>query len=93
MATPGFDPDTEDLVYHVHPDYDDSYDPDDSDMQTISSASTSRTTSTITSDEINGKLSHDILSLHHITYKLLIFFQNTFVKCTVVCSLLIRTCP
>ncbi|KAF8600158.1 S-adenosyl-L-methionine-dependent methyltransferase [Ceratobasidium sp. AG-I] len=53
MATPHYDPDTEDIVYHVHPDDDDSYDQDDSDMQTISSASTSRTTSTITSDEIS----------------------------------------
>ncbi|KAF8600157.1 S-adenosyl-L-methionine-dependent methyltransferase [Ceratobasidium sp. AG-I] len=53
MAAPHYDPDTEGYVYHVQQDYDDELDRDDSDMQTISSASTSRTTSTITSDEIN----------------------------------------
>lgn len=57
MATPYYDPETDEYVHHVQPDYDDTYDPDDSDMATISSASTSRTTSTITSDEINGEFS------------------------------------
>ena len=57
MATPHYDPDTEEIVTHVQPDYDDEWDRDDSDMATISSASTSRTTSTITSDEINGEFS------------------------------------
>ncbi|KAB5592294.1 hypothetical protein CTheo_4281 [Ceratobasidium theobromae] len=53
MATPYYDPDTEGIVYVVRPyaggcDQDDS----DSDMETISSASTARTTSTITSEEV-----------------------------------------
>ncbi|KAF8600156.1 hypothetical protein BDV93DRAFT_608830 [Ceratobasidium sp. AG-I] len=52
MAT-GYDSETDGFVYHVQPDYDDSCNQSDSDMQTISSASTARTTSTITSDEIN----------------------------------------
>lgn len=56
MATPYYDPDTEGIVYVVRPyaggcDQDDS----DSDMETISSASTARTTSTITSEEVGGK--------------------------------------
>lgn len=54
MSKQHYDPETEGLVYLVQPDYDNSYGQDDSDMETISSASTSRTTSTITSDEISG---------------------------------------
>ncbi|KAG8706241.1 hypothetical protein FRC08_001181 [Ceratobasidium sp. 394] len=50
MAHPYYDPDTEGTVYLVTPGEDDDY--DDSDMDTISSASTMRTASTITSDEI-----------------------------------------
>lgn len=55
MAHPYYDPDTEGLVYLVRPDRNDGCDQDDSDVQTISSASTARTTSTITSDEIGGE--------------------------------------
>ncbi|KAG9101158.1 hypothetical protein FS749_009877 [Ceratobasidium sp. UAMH 11750] len=51
MAHPYYDPETEGMVYLVTPGVDDEYD-DDSDMDTISSASTRRTASTITSDEI-----------------------------------------
>lgn len=56
MATPYYDPETEGLVYivqHERNDFDRDY--DDSDTDTISSASTARTTSTITSDEIGGE--------------------------------------
>ncbi|KAF8598269.1 S-adenosyl-L-methionine-dependent methyltransferase [Ceratobasidium sp. AG-I] len=52
MATQYYDPETDGLVYLVQPDHDDTYNQDDSDMETISSASTTRTASTITSDEI-----------------------------------------
>lgn len=57
MATPYYDPDREGLVYGIQPDdngcvYAYDQDADDSDMETISSASTTRTTSTITSDDI-----------------------------------------
>ncbi|KAJ1300486.1 hypothetical protein OPQ81_005300 [Rhizoctonia solani] len=51
MATPYYDPETEGLVYLVQPTHQDPY--DDSDMETISSASTAQTVSTITSDEIS----------------------------------------
>ncbi|CAE6465219.1 unnamed protein product [Rhizoctonia solani] len=47
MATPYYDSETEGDVYLVHHSY------DDSDMETISSASTAQTVSTITSDEVN----------------------------------------
>ncbi|KAF8600154.1 S-adenosyl-L-methionine-dependent methyltransferase [Ceratobasidium sp. AG-I] len=53
MAKVHYDEETDGLVYLVQPDYDASYDDDDSDMETISSSYTARTTSTITSDEIN----------------------------------------
>lgn len=53
MAHPYYDPDTEGFVYLVGPARDDNCDQDDSDVETISSASTARTTSTITSDEIS----------------------------------------
>ncbi|KAG8743788.1 hypothetical protein FRC10_011417 [Ceratobasidium sp. 414] len=52
MAHPYYDPETEGMVYLVTPGVDDDYDDHDSDMDTISSASTQRTASTITSDEI-----------------------------------------
>ncbi|KAG8743787.1 hypothetical protein FRC10_011416 [Ceratobasidium sp. 414] len=51
MTHPYYDPETEGTVYLVTPE-DDDYD-DDSDMDTISSASTRQTASTITSDEIS----------------------------------------
>lgn len=54
MATPRYELETEGLVYLVQPDYDDTCDQEDSDIETISSASTVRTASTITSDEISG---------------------------------------
>ncbi|CAE6416058.1 unnamed protein product, partial [Rhizoctonia solani] len=47
-----YDPETEGLVYLVQDTCQDTYGYDDSDMETISSASTAHTTSTITSDEI-----------------------------------------
>ncbi|KAG9124157.1 hypothetical protein FRC07_012629 [Ceratobasidium sp. 392] len=54
MARPYYDPETEGMVYLVTPGVDDDYDDrSDSDMDTISSASTRRTASTITSDEIS----------------------------------------
>ncbi|CAE6524911.1 unnamed protein product [Rhizoctonia solani] len=49
MATSYYDPETEDEGYLVQ----DAYGYDDSDMETISSASTAQTASTITSDEFN----------------------------------------
>lgn len=54
MANHYYDPDVEGSVHVVRPDHDDDYnqDYDDSDMETISSSSTARTTSTITSEEI-----------------------------------------
>ncbi|KAG8725964.1 hypothetical protein FRC11_001111, partial [Ceratobasidium sp. 423] len=52
MATPHYDEETEGMVYLVQPEEDD-YDYDDWDMQTISSSSTARTTSTITSDQLS----------------------------------------
>ncbi|CAE6416121.1 unnamed protein product [Rhizoctonia solani] len=53
MATPYYDEETEGMVYHTHPEFEeDSYDYDDWDMQTTSSSSTVRTTSTITSDQL-----------------------------------------
>ncbi|KAG9085849.1 hypothetical protein FRC06_003420, partial [Ceratobasidium sp. 370] len=52
MAHPYYDPETEGMVYLVTPGADDDFDDRDSDMDTISSASTRRTASTITSDEI-----------------------------------------
>ncbi|CAE6516930.1 unnamed protein product [Rhizoctonia solani] len=51
MATPYYDPETEGLVYLVQHSHQDAY--EDSDMETISSASTAQTVSTITSEEIN----------------------------------------
>jgi hypothetical protein len=56
MATPYYDEETEGTVYRVEPEFEeDNYDYDDWDMQTISSSSTVRTTSTITSDQLGGK--------------------------------------
>lgn len=61
MAHPYYDDETEGMVYMVTPGVDDDGDDmhrgpyNDSDMDTISSSSTQRTTSTITSDEIGGK--------------------------------------
>ncbi|CAE6437076.1 hypothetical protein BN14_06927 [Rhizoctonia solani AG-1 IB] len=53
MATPYYDEETEGTVYRVEPEFEeDNYDYDDWDMQTISSSSTVRTTSTITSDQL-----------------------------------------
>ncbi|CEL58662.1 hypothetical protein RSOLAG1IB_08725 [Rhizoctonia solani AG-1 IB] len=52
MTTPYYDTDTDGVVYRVQDAYQDDYDYDDSDMETISSASTAQTTSTITSEEI-----------------------------------------
>ncbi|QRW11677.1 methyltransferase domain protein [Ceratobasidium sp. AG-Ba] len=57
MAHKYYDPETEGMVYHLTPQVDDDEDMHhgpyyDSDMDTISSASTRRTASTITSDEI-----------------------------------------
>ncbi|CAE6516933.1 unnamed protein product [Rhizoctonia solani] len=52
MATPYYDEETEGMVYLVKPEEDD-YEYDDWDMQTISSSSTARTTSTITSDQLS----------------------------------------
>ncbi|KAH7335826.1 S-adenosyl-L-methionine-dependent methyltransferase [Rhizoctonia solani] len=52
MATPYYDDETEGTVYHVQPEEDNS-DYEDWDMQTISSSSTARTTSTITSDQLS----------------------------------------
>jgi hypothetical protein len=54
MTTPYYDTDTDGVVYRVQDAYQDDYDYDDSDMETISSASTAQTTSTITSEEIGG---------------------------------------
>ncbi|CUA71323.1 hypothetical protein RSOLAG22IIIB_09505 [Rhizoctonia solani] len=53
MEASYYDPETEGDVYPVQHSYQDAYDYDDSDMETISSASTAQTTSTITSDELN----------------------------------------
>lgn len=68
MATPYYDPESDGLVYLVQSDYDDSCDQDESDMETISSASTARTASTITSDEIGGQRLHCIFFLHRGGY-------------------------
>lgn len=65
MESRYYDPETDGPGYGVEPDYNDDYD-DDSDMQTISSASTARTTSTITSDEINGRCSHYLFCFHFL---------------------------
>ncbi|KAH7335825.1 S-adenosyl-L-methionine-dependent methyltransferase [Rhizoctonia solani] len=53
MATSYYDSETEGDVYLVQHDHQDAYGYDDSDMETISSASTAQTVSTITSDEVN----------------------------------------
>ena len=62
-----YDPESDEPVHGVQPDYDGEHDQDDSDMITISSASTSRTTSTITSDEINGMCARYICFVHYQT--------------------------
>ncbi|KEP47442.1 methyltransferase domain protein [Rhizoctonia solani 123E] len=51
MATPYYDEDTEGMVYLVQPEEDDC-DDEDWDMQSTSTYSTARTTSTITSDQL-----------------------------------------
>ncbi|CAE6480937.1 unnamed protein product [Rhizoctonia solani] len=54
MATPYYDDETEGMVYLVQPEEEeDNSDYEDWDMQTISSSSTARTTSTITSDQLS----------------------------------------
>ncbi|KAF8684141.1 Methyltransferase domain [Rhizoctonia solani] len=52
MAISHYDPEMDDVVHLVQDIHQDAYGYDDSDMETISSASTAQTTSTITSDEI-----------------------------------------
>ncbi|KAB5592295.1 Methyltransferase domain containing protein [Ceratobasidium theobromae] len=52
MAFPYYDAETEGVVYLVRPEQDDACDGDGSDVDTISSSTTTRTASTITSDQI-----------------------------------------
>jgi hypothetical protein len=54
MATSYYDSEIDGATYLVQHIHQDDYDYDDSDMETISSASTAQTTSTITSEEIGG---------------------------------------
>ncbi|KAG9114899.1 hypothetical protein FRC07_007605 [Ceratobasidium sp. 392] len=71
MAEPYYDPETEGMVYLVTPEVDDDYDErTDSDMDTISSASTRRTASTITSDEISGQPTEYFREAHGRAYPL-----------------------
>ncbi|QRV82932.1 methyltransferase domain protein [Ceratobasidium sp. AG-Ba] len=77
MARPYYDDETEGMVYHVTPGLDDgdiypgSY--VDSDMETISSASTTQTASTITSDEIGGKhFFYTLAQMQHAALKALL---------------------
>lgn len=78
MAFPYYDAETEGVVYLVRPEQDDACDGDGSDVDTISSSTTTRTASTITSDQIGGGCKeHRVRHSHEPPLQ---YFKTTFAK-------------